>query len=124
MPQCIQHTEKQFFSIKNTFELFEKVRGSKICNLFSLIQYAFSFLCFMYSFLLFYFSISRLSSASSLPLTVQTWTGLPLNAFSCAPLAHDIVGILAVNNTVGVLFGRGRQPRHPRTATGVMTHGY
>ena len=69
-------------------------------------------------FLLFCFSAFQVSSASSPPPPVQTGTGLPLNAFSWASPAPDIVGVAAVNNTAGMLFGRGCQPRH-RTATGV-----
>ena len=68
-------------------------------------------------FLLFYFSISQVSSASSPPPPVQTGEGLPLNGFSWATLAPDIVGVAAVNITAGTLFGRSRGPRH-RTVTG------
>ena len=58
-----------------------------------------------------------MSSTSSPPPPVQTGTGLPLNAFSWASPAPNIVGVAAVNNTAGTLFGRSRGSRH-RTATG------
>ena len=58
-----------------------------------------------------------MSSTSSPPPPVQTGTGLPLNAFSWASPAPDIVGVAAVNNTAGTLFGRSRGPLH-RAATG------
>ena len=48
---------------------------------------------------------------------MQTGTGLPLNAFSWASPAPDNVGIVAVNNTAGTLFGRSRGPSQ-RAATG------
>ena len=64
-------------------------------------------LSLLHSFLLFYFSASQVSSASSPPPPVQTGTDLPLNAFSWASPAPDIVG----------LFGCSRGPRH-RAATG------
>ena len=56
--------------------------------------------------LLFSFSASQVFSASSLSPPVQTGTGLLLNAFSWASTAPDIVGVAAVNNTGGTLFGR------------------
>ena len=68
-------------------------------------------------FLLFHFSISQVSSASSPPSPVQTGEGLPLNVFSWASLAPDIVGLAAVNSIAGTLFGFSCRPRH-RTATG------
>ena len=48
---------------------------------------------------------------------MQTGTGLPLNDFSWMSPAPDNVGVTAVNNTAGTLFGRSRGPHH-RTATG------
>ena len=48
---------------------------------------------------------------------MQTGTGLLLNAFSWASPAPDIVGVAAVDNTAGTLFGRSCGPHH-RTATG------
>ena len=58
------------------------------------------YLCFIL-FLLFYFSASQIklvSSALSSPPPVQTGKGLPLNDFSWAPPALDVVGVATVNN--------------------------
>ena len=49
-------------------------------------------------FLLFCFSISQVSSASSPPPPMQTGKGVPLNDFSWASPAPDVVGVAAVNN--------------------------
>ena len=85
------------------------------------VRYLCPYLCFIL-FLLFYFSASQVSSASSPPPPVQTGTGLLLNAFSWASLAPNIVGVAAVNNTAGMLFGRSHGPRH-RAATRATSHG-
>ena len=73
------------------------------------------YLCII-PFLLFYLSDCQVSSDSSPPPPVQTGTGLPLNDFSWASPAPDNVGVAAVNNTAGTLFGRSRGSLH-RTAT-------
>ena len=67
----------------------------------------------------FFIQVSQVSSASSPlpPVQVQTGTALPLNAFSWASQAPDIVRVAAVNNTAGTLFGRIRGSRH-RASTG------
>ena len=57
------------------------------------------FLCFIL-FLLFLIFF-QISFASSPPPPVQTGTSLPLNPFSLASLAPDIVEVAAVNNTAG-----------------------
>ena len=59
------------------------------------------------------FSTSQVSSASSPPPTAQTGTDLPMNVPSRASHAPDIVGVAAVSNTAGTLFGRSRGSHPP-----------
>ena len=70
-----------------------------------------------YSFSSVLFSASPVSSASSPPPPVQTGKGLPLNDFSSESQAPGVVGVAAVNNTAGTLFGCSCGPRQ-RTARG------
>ena len=51
---------------------------------------------------------------------MQTGIGLPLDDFSWASLGPDNVGVAAVNNTAGTLFGCSRGPLH-RAATGATS---
>ena len=69
-------------------------------------QVHFCSVLFFVSIFFFYISFpnSQVSSASSPPPQAHTGEGVPLNAFSLASPALDIVGTAAVNNTAGPLW--------------------